>query len=97
MCDSKGKVVVINTACFSGGWKSKYWTLLATASADQLVPLWVPTTTNALVAEYTTEFNIRPPYPASLDEHGLCSIQREHDFCPEKTDLASRITSVSLL
>jgi hypothetical protein len=69
----KGKIVVINTACFSDGWKSEHWTLLAAARPDQTSLSLVASGsdecrggffTNALVAQYTTEFNTRPPYPA---------------------------------
>jgi hypothetical protein len=90
---AKGNILVINTACYSGRWKSEHWTLLAAARQDQLAPsIGISGSgecrggffTNALLAEYADQFKIRPPYPASVDENGQRGQQREHDFDPAK-------------
>jgi hypothetical protein len=90
---TKGDILLISTACFSGSWKSQYWTLLAAAGADQEAPLIAASGsneyrgffTNALLAEYADEFKIRPPYPGLVDETGQQAEQKEHDFGPTKT------------
>jgi hypothetical protein len=91
---TKGDILLITTACFSGSWKSQYWTLLAAAGANQEAPSIVASGseeyrggffTNALLAECADEFKIRPPYPGSVDETGQRAEQKEHDFGPTKT------------
>jgi hypothetical protein len=91
---TKGNILVISTACFSGSWKSEHWTLLAAAGPDQLsVSIVVSGSgecrggffTNALLAEHADEFNVRPPYPGPIDNSGHRLRQRSHDFGPEKT------------
>ncbi|KAF8228268.1 hypothetical protein L208DRAFT_1292530 [Tricholoma matsutake] len=88
---TKGHILLISTACFSGSWKSQYWTLLAAAKAEQEAPSIVESGsnefrggffTNSLLAEYADEFKIRPPYPGSVDETGQRAEQKEHDFGP---------------
>jgi hypothetical protein len=41
--------------------------------------------TNALLAEYASEFDVRPPYPGSIDHRGICGRRRARDFGPDKT------------
>jgi hypothetical protein len=87
---TKGNTLVITTACFSGSWKSAHWTLLAAAGPDQHPAVFGSGKcrggffTNALLAEYADAFNIRPPYPGSIDNSGHRHRQRSHDFGPEK-------------
>ena len=90
---TKGNILVISTACFSGSWKSEHWTLLAAAGPDQLsVSIVVSSSgecrggffTNALLAEHADEFNVRPPYPGPIDSSCHCRQQRSCDFGPEK-------------
>ena len=94
MRGTKGNILVISTACFSGSWKSTHWTLLAAAGPDQhSISMAVSGSgecrggffTNALLAEHADEFNIRPPYPGPIDNSGHRLQQRSHDFGPEKT------------
>ena len=91
VCGTKGEILLISTACFSGSWKSKYWTLLAAAGADQEASSLATSEyrggffTNALLAEFADEFKIRPLYPGLVDETGQRAEQREHDFGPTKT------------
>ena len=69
---TKGNILLISTACFSGSWKSEHWTLLAAAGPDQhSVSIVVSSSgecrggffTNALLAEHADEFNVRPSDP----------------------------------
>jgi hypothetical protein len=91
---TKGHILLISTACFSGSWKSQYWTLLAAAETDQEAPSIVVSGSNefrggfftdSLLAEYTDEFKISPPYPGLVDETGRQAEQKEHDFGPTST------------
>jgi hypothetical protein len=84
---TKGDILVISTACFSGSWTSSHWTLLAAAGPDEHATSMVVSGsgecpggffTNALLAEYADKFNIRPPYPGSIDNNGHQGRQRDH-------------------
>jgi hypothetical protein len=95
---TKGDILLISTACYSGSWKSQYWTLLAAAEANQEAPSIVASGSkeyrggffaNSLLAEYADEFKIRPPYPGLVDETGQRMEQKEHDFGPTNTTCAS--------
>lgn len=91
---TKGSIVLISTACYSGSWKSPHWTLIAAAGASQEAPSLVVSGseqhrggffTNALLSEFANEFSIKAPCPASLDDKGYRGTQHEHDFGPEKS------------
>jgi hypothetical protein len=91
---TKGNILVISTACFSGSWKSEHWTLLAAAGPDQVSVSTVVSSsgecrggffTNALLAEHGGEFDVRPPYPGPIGNNGRCCWRRSRDFGPEKT------------
>jgi hypothetical protein len=78
--DTKGEILVIST----------HWTLLAATGPDQHSPSIVASGsgkyrggffTNALLAEYASELNIRPPYPRSMDQRGSSDGQKDD---PEK-------------
>ena len=89
---TKGNILVISTACFSGSWKSEHWTLLAAGPDQASVSIVVSGSgecrggffTDALLAEHADEFNVRPPYPGTIDDSGRHHQQRSHDFGPEK-------------
>ena len=76
---TKGDILLISTACFSGSWKSRYWTLLAAAGPDLESTSIVESASNeyrsgffinSLLAEYADEFKIRPPFLGLVDEVG---------------------------
>jgi hypothetical protein len=91
--NTKGSIVLISTACYSGSWTSPHWTLIATAGASQEAPSLVMSGSdqhrggffaNAVLAEFANEFSIKAPCPASVDNNGR-GTQLEHDFGPEKS------------
>jgi hypothetical protein len=91
--NAKGDVLVIITACYSGGWTSSCWTLLAATAPGEEAHSMIASDSaesrggffaNALLAEHATEFSIRPPCPGAMDNRGFRHPQKEHDFGPEK-------------
>lgn len=103
---TKGNVVLINTACYSGSWESASWDLIAAAGADQQAQsLSVSGSgecrggffTNALIAEHAREFTISAPCPASVDKYGNRATQHPHGFGPDKTVIPSRIFPIPSL
>jgi hypothetical protein len=97
---TKGEVVLISSACFSGGWESPHWSLITAAGANQHAVSIVESGsgkcrrgffTNSLIAEHCHEFQIRAPCTASLDDNGNCGQQQVHDFGPDKAAIRSCI------
>jgi hypothetical protein len=96
---TKGTVKLINTACFSGRWKSSHWQLAVAAGANQHAVSIVESGsgqcrggffTNSLVAEHAYRFGIDAPCSGSLDDDGNRG-QRVHHFDPEKATIPSSI------
>ncbi|KAF5376237.1 hypothetical protein D9615_008566 [Tricholomella constricta] len=97
LAGTKGRIVLISTASYSGGWESPHWTLPAAAGANQEAPSIVISGSeqhrrcffmNALFAEFADEDNIKSPRPGLVNDNGHRGCQPQRDFGPEKSVIA---------